>query len=108
MNRKALETARVLDAERKAKGPRSPLHGVPILVKDVYNTFDMPTSGGFKPMATSQPFRDSFIVDRLRKAGPVILGKTNQADWYSVANRAASTIEEQVINSYNPQQFPEP
>src|SRR4051794_35161446 len=79
LNPKALETARALDAERKAKGPRSPLHGIPILVKDVYDTYDMPTSGGFKPMATSQPSRDSFTVNRLRQAGAIILGKLNQA-----------------------------
>src|SRR5882724_5426340 len=74
LNPKAMEIAKALDAERKAKGPRSPLHGIPMLVKDVFDTYDMPTSGGFKPMATSQPWRDSFIIDRLRKAGAIILG----------------------------------
>src|ERR1051326_1149950 len=53
LNQKALETARALDAERKAKGPRSPLHGIPILPKEVYDTYDMPASGAFKLMATS-------------------------------------------------------
>ncbi len=46
LNPKALDTARALDAERKAKGRRSPLHGVPIVLKDNYNTFDMATTGG--------------------------------------------------------------
>ena len=46
LNPKALETARALDAERKLRGPRSPLHGVPIVLKDNYNTFDLPTTGG--------------------------------------------------------------
>ena len=46
LNPKALETARALDAERKAKAPRSPLHGIPIVLKDNYNTFDLPTTGG--------------------------------------------------------------
>src|SRR5882762_1769594 len=46
LNPKALETARALDAERKAKGKRSPLHGIPIVLKDNYNTVDMPTTGG--------------------------------------------------------------
>src|SRR3954469_5066095 len=55
LNEKALEQARALDAERKTKGPRSPLHGIPVMVKDVFDTADMPTSGGFKPMMTSQP-----------------------------------------------------
>ena len=46
LNPKALDTARALDAERKAKGPRSPLHGIPVVLKDNYNTFDLPTTGG--------------------------------------------------------------
>ena len=46
LNPKALETARALDAERKTKGPRSPLHGIPVVLKDNYNTFDLPTTGG--------------------------------------------------------------
>ena len=90
VNKKALEQARALDAERKAKGPRSPLHGVVVLPKDVFDTYDMPTSGGFKPMATSQPSRDAFVVDRLRKAGAIILGKLNQSDWYGVAPSGGS------------------
>jgi len=106
LNPKALDEARALDAERKAKGPRSPLHGIPILAKDVFNTAEMPTSGGFKPMATSQPARDSFIIDRLRKAGAIILGKTNQADWYGVATRGASTLKGQVLSPYNLKKFP--
>src|SRR5260221_8994642 len=59
LNPKALETARALDAERKAKGPRSPLHGIPIVLKDLFDTADLPTSGGFSPMAKSQPLRDA-------------------------------------------------
>src|ERR671910_457911 len=47
LNPKALDAARALDAERKAKGPRSPLHGIPIVLKDNYDTFDMPTTGGY-------------------------------------------------------------
>jgi len=105
LNPKALEIARSLDAERKSKGPRSPLHGIPMLVKDVYNTYDLPTTGGFKPMATSQPSRDSFVIDRLRKAGVVILGKTNQADWYGKAPRGASSLKGQVVSPYNAKKF---
>lgn len=105
LNAKALETARALDAERKAKGPRSPLHGIPVMVKDVYDTYDMPTSGGFKPMATSQPSRDSFVVNRLRQAGAIILAKLNQADWYAVMPAGASTIKGQVLSPYNLKKF---
>src|SRR4051812_50054835 len=47
LNPKALDTARALDVERKTKGPRSPLHGIPVVLKDNYNTSDLPTTGGF-------------------------------------------------------------
>src|SRR4051794_33181376 len=66
LNKNALAEARALDIERKDKGPRSPLHGIVVLAKDVYDTHDMPTTGGFKPMATSQPSRDAFVIARLR------------------------------------------
>lgn len=102
LNNKALDEARALDAERKAKGPRGPLHGIVILAKDVFDTADMPTSGGFKPMATSQPSRDSFIIDRLRKAGAIVLAKLNQSDWYGVAAPTGSTLKGPVVSPYNP------
>eukprot|EP01035_Chromulina_nebulosa_P002110 gene2110-biopygen1814 len=102
LNKRALEEARALDKERKEKGPRSPLHGIVVLAKDVYDTRDMPTSGGFKPMATSQPSRDSFVIDRLRKAGVVILAKLNQSDWYGVAAPGGSSLKGPVVSPYNP------
>lgn len=101
LNPKALEESRALDAERKQKGPRGPLHGVVVLAKDVFDTADLPTSGGFAPMATSQPIRDSFVIARLRAAGAVILGKLNQSDWYGVAPAGASTLKGQVLSPYN-------
>src|SRR6267154_588388 len=106
LNKNALAEAKALDAERKAKGPRSPIHGIVVLAKDVYDTKDMPTSGGFKPMATSQPARDSFVLDRLRKAGAIVLGKLNQSDWYGVASQGASTLQGQVLSPYNPKKSP--
>jgi amidase len=60
LNSKALETARALDAERKAKGPRSPLHGIPVVLKDNYNTDDMPTTGGSVLLEGSIPPRTRF------------------------------------------------
>ncbi|WP_293392706.1 amidase family protein [Nevskia sp.] len=102
LNKRALEEAKALDQERKSKGPRSPLHGIVVLAKDVYDTRDMPTSGGFKPMATSQPSRDSFVIDRLRKAGVVILAKLNQSDWYGVAAPGGSSLKGPVVSPYNP------
>jgi len=106
LNAKALETARALDAERKAKGPRSPLHGIVLLAKDVYDTADLPTTGGFKPMATSQPARDSFVIGRLRAAGVVILAKLNQSDWYGLVPSPGSSLKGQVLSPYNAKKFP--
>jgi amidase len=101
-----LAEARALDAERKAGKVRGPLHGIVVLPKDVFDTKDMPTSGGFAPMATSQPIYDSFVIDRLRKSGAIILAKLNQSDWYGVAPRGASTLKGQVLSAYNPTKFP--
>src|SRR5688500_7606849 len=82
LNEAALATARELDAERRSKGPRSPLHGVPVVLKDLYDTKDMPTSGGFRPLANSRPLLDAAVVARLRAAGAVILAKVNMSDWF--------------------------
>src|SRR6202043_4090936 len=60
LNPKALDTARALDAERKAKGPRSPLHGIPIVLKDNYNSKDLATSGGPLLLEGSVPREDAF------------------------------------------------
>ena len=97
----ALAEAKALDAERKAGKVRSPLHGIVVLAKDVFDTKDMPTSGGFAPMATSQPIYDSFVISRLRAAGAIVLAKLNQSDWYGVANQGASTLKGQVLSPYN-------
>lgn len=105
LNPEALAEARALDKERKEKGPRSPLHGIPILAKDVFDTVQMPTSGGFKPMANAQPMRDSFVIDKLRQSGAIILGKLNMADWYAVMPAGASSLKGQVLSPYNAKKF---
>lgn len=76
-NPQALAQADTLDAERKARGPRGPLHGIPIVVKDNYETVEMPTGAGSLALASSHPARDAFLVKQLRDAGAVIVGKTN-------------------------------
>ena len=83
LNPKALETARALDAERKAKGPRSPLHGIPVVLKDNYNTADMPTTGGSVLLEGSIPPADAFLVKKLRDAGAIILAKVNMSEFAS-------------------------
>jgi amidase len=82
VNPDALSTADTLDAERKAKGPRGPLHGIPVLIKDNIDTGDrMMTTAGSLALDGSHPSRDAFLVARLREAGVVILGKTNLSEW---------------------------
>ena len=83
LNPKALDTARALDAERKAKGPRSPLHGIPIVLKDNYNTADLPTTGGSVLLEGSIPPEDAFVVKKLRAAGAIVLAKVNMSEFAS-------------------------
>jgi amidase len=83
LNPRAVETARALDAERKAKGPRSPLHGIPVVLKDNIDTADMPTTGGSVLLEGSLPPDDAFIVKRLREAGAIILAKVNMSEFAS-------------------------
>jgi amidase len=83
LNPRALETARALDAERKSKGPRSPLHGIPIVLKDNYNTFDLPTTGGSVLLEGSIPPADAYLVRKLRDAGAIVLAKVNLSEFAS-------------------------
>lgn len=81
-NPEALAIADDLDRERKAKGARGPLHGIPILIKDNIATADrMQTTAGSLALVGSRPPKDSFVAARLRAAGAVILGKTNCSEW---------------------------
>ena len=81
-NPEALTIADALDAERRSRGARGPLHGIPILIKDNIATADrMMTTAGSLALAGSKPPRDAFVVQRLRQAGAVILGKTNLSEW---------------------------
>ena len=99
LNPKALETARALDAERKAKGPRSPLHGIPIALKDNYNTFDLPTTGGSVLLEGSIPPEDAFLVKKLRAAGAVVVAKLNMSEFAS--GPAKSSLGGQALNPHD-------
>ena len=82
LNPDALAIADALDRERKEKGARGRLHGIPVLVKDNIDTADrMRTSAGSLALAESITPRDAFVVERMRAAGAVILGKTNLSEW---------------------------
>ena len=81
-NPEALAIADALDAERRAKGARGPLHGIPVLIKDNIDTADrMTTSAGSLALEGSTPAHDATVARRLRDAGAVILGKTNLSEW---------------------------
>src|SRR6266404_5911382 len=82
INPEALSIASALDEERKNKGPRGPLHGIPVLIKDNIDTHDrMTTTAGSQALQGSIPPRDSFVAQKLREAGAVILAKTNLSEW---------------------------
>lgn len=99
LNPKALETARALDAERKAKGPRSPLHGIPMVLKDNFDTADMPTTGGSVLLEGSMPPDDAFVVKKLRAAGAIVLAKLNMSEFASGA--ALSSLGGQSLNPHD-------
>jgi amidase len=92
VNPDALAIADALDRERKEKGARGPLHGVPVLIKDNIDTADrMKTTAGSLALADAVAPRDAFLVERLRAAGAVILGKTNLSEWANFrADRSTS------------------
>jgi amidase len=82
INPDALSIADALDEERKARGVRGPLHGIPVLIKDNIDTGDrMLTTAGSLALDGAPAPRDAFVVERLRAAGAVILGKTNLSEW---------------------------
>jgi amidase len=84
-NPDALTIADALDEERKAKGPRGPMHGIPVLIKDNIDTADkMMTTAGSLALVGSKPPQDSFVAQKLRIAGAVILGKTNLSEWANI------------------------
>src|SRR3954447_23560778 len=88
----ALAAADALDAERKARGPRGPLHGVPVLVKDNIDTADrMTTTAGSLALEGWIPPRDAPLVAGLRKAGAVLLGKANLSEWANIRSNHSSS-----------------
>jgi len=85
VNPDALAIAEALDKERKEKGPRGPMHGIPVLIKDNIDTSDrMQTTAGSLALIGSRPAQDSAVARKLRDAGAVILGKTNLSEWANI------------------------
>lgn len=92
INPDAISIAKALDMERKAKGTRGPLHGIPILLKDNIATADkMQTTAGSLALLNIKPPRDAFLVTKLREAGAVILGKTNLSEWANMRSTRSTS-----------------
>ena len=81
MNPNALAQAKALDAERKAGKVRGPLHGIPIVLKDNFDTYDLPTTAGSQLLAGWTPPKDAFVTQKLRDAGVIIIAKVNMAEF---------------------------
>ena len=105
LSSKALDDAVTLDHERADGRVRGPLHGIPVLVKDNYDTSDMPTTAGTLGLATSVPPDDAFQVRRLRDAGAIILGKTNMHE-LARGITTVSSLTGQTRNPYDPTRNP--
>jgi amidase len=92
VNPDARQLADALDRERKEKGQRGPLHGLPILIKDNIDTADrMATTAGSLALVGARPPNDAFVVQRLRAAGALILGKTNLSEWANIRSERSTS-----------------
>jgi amidase len=100
LNPKALTEADRLDAERAKGAAMGPLFCAPLLLKDNYNTADLPTTGGSAALAGMQPPADAFVVARLRKAGAIVLGKTNMHE-FALSGTTASSLGGQTLDPYD-------
>ena len=105
LNPNALREAEALDRERAAKGPRGPLHGIPVIVKDNYGTADMQTTAGTMALLGFVPTSDAFQVRKLREAGAVIIGKSNLHELASGITTVGSAFG-QTLNPYDPSRNP--
>ena len=105
LNPNALMQAAALDQERALRGARGPLHGIPIILKDNYDTADLPTSAGSIALAGMIPPDDAFQVRKLREAGAVILGKSNMHE-LALGYTSISSVGGQTRNPYDPSRNP--
>lgn len=91
-NPDAIDIADQLDQERRSKGPRGPLHGIPVLIKDNIDTADrMATTAGSLALVGARPPEDAFVVKQLRNAGAIIIGKTNLSEWANIRSKNSTS-----------------
>lgn len=100
INPRAAETARALDEERRTRGRRGPLHGIPIAVKDNVDVRDLPSTGGSVIFAGNVPAYDATVVRKLRDAGAIVLLKTNM-DELALNSQGFSSLGGQTLNPYD-------
>jgi amidase len=93
INPDAIGIAESLDRERNGKGVRGPMHGIPVVIKDNIDTADrmMTTAGSLALVGAPKPPKDSFVAAQLRKAGAVILGKTNLSEWANIRSNHSTS-----------------
>jgi amidase len=96
LNPKALASAKALDAERKSGKVRGPLHGIPVVLKDNFDTYDLPTTGGSQLLEGSIPPDDAFVVKKLRDAGAIVLAKVNLSEWAGGGGSVGSTQDPEI------------
>lgn len=105
INPEALAVAAALDEERRRSGPRSLMHGIPIVVKDNYNTQGLPTTGGSVALADFIPTNEATQVAKLRAAGAIVLAKTNLHE-YAYGITTISSVGGQTLNPYDLRRVP--
>lgn len=106
LNPKALDEARALDEERKTKGRRSPLHGIPVVIKDLVDVAGLPTTSGFKPFGAPIPPRDAAVTARLKAAGAIVLAKVSTVNWFGKGGFDDLHPIGATLNPYNPAHSP--
>lgn len=100
VNPRALEAAAGMDRLRATGAPLAPLHGIPLVLKDNFDTSDLPTTGGAVTFARVIPPRDAFVVARLRAAGALVIGKANQTE-LALGGSSVSSLGGQTLNPYD-------
>jgi Asp-tRNA(Asn)/Glu-tRNA(Gln) amidotransferase A subunit family amidase len=100
INSHAVQIAHALDEERKTKGLRSALHGIPVAVKDNIDVSDIPSAGGNLALAGTYPARDATVIQKLRDAGAIIFLKTNM-DELALGSQGLSSLGGQTLNPYD-------
>ncbi len=101
INPRAIERAKELDREFQETGKLRKLHGIPIIVKDNYNTKGLQTTAGSAAMAGFEPEEDAYQVKAIKDAGAIVLAKSNMAEWAFSPAKTISSIAGETLNPYN-------